>query len=292
MTQLLKNAPPLRPIGVQTDRRIGQILLDSGRLKPEDGERILRLQKEKGLRFGEAAKQLGLVTEEDIQRVLSEQFDYPYLLPGTGMYSAELVAAYEPFSPQVEALRALRSQLMLRWFGPHQKALVIVGAHKQDGISYLAANLAIVFSQLGERTLLIDADLRSPKQHEMFKLGNRRGLSDVLAGNCDMSVAEHIPEFVDLSVLAAGTVPPNPQELLGRPAFAELLAIASAEYDVVLIEAAPGASSADAQMIAARAQGAMVVARAQHSRVSELAALKRMLVRSGAELIGTVLSEI
>ena len=138
---------------------IGAILVDSGKLTIEAAERILRLQKEQGLLFGDAALQLGLLTNEDIQFALARQYDYPYLLKGDGEVSSELVAAFQPFSPQVEALRALRSQLMLRWFTGQQerRALAIVSPARGEGRSYLAANLAVVFSQLGEHTLLIDA---------------------------------------------------------------------------------------------------------------------------------------
>ena len=97
-------------------RSIGAILIDTGRLSAENAERILRLQKEQGKRFGDAAIELGLLNEDDIRFALSSQFDYPYLLAGDNSLSQELVAAYKPFSPAVEQLRALRSQLMLRWF--------------------------------------------------------------------------------------------------------------------------------------------------------------------------------
>src|SRR5690606_4220829 len=103
------------------DRSIGQILLDSGKLKPSDAERVLRLQKEKGIRFGDACLQLRLVTQQDIDSALSQQFEYPYVRPGEADLSPELIAAYHPFSEQVEALRALRTQLLLRWFSPERK---------------------------------------------------------------------------------------------------------------------------------------------------------------------------
>jgi protein-tyrosine kinase len=124
-----------------------------------------------------------LMTQEDVRYALSVQFDYPYL-PDDSSLSRELVAAYEPASRAVEDLRALRSQLMLRWFdtAAERRGLAIASAGQGDGRSYLAANLAIVFSQLGERTLLIDANLRTPKQHKLFNLGGRTGLSDMLVG--------------------------------------------------------------------------------------------------------------
>ncbi|MES1987320.1 MAG: chain length determinant protein tyrosine kinase EpsG, partial [Pseudomonadota bacterium] len=107
----------------KADSSIGKLLLDLGKIKPEDAERILRLQKAENIRFGDAAQKLGLITEADIKQVLSLQFDYPYLQPNQGQFSKELVAAYKPFSKQVEALRALRSQLILRWFNEGYKSL-------------------------------------------------------------------------------------------------------------------------------------------------------------------------
>lgn len=112
------------------DSSIGGLLLESGKISPENAERVLRMQKELGIRFGEAAQRLGLVTEADIQQVLARQFDYPYLQAGQGDFSDKLVAAYQPFSAQVETLRAVRSQLMLRWFARGHKALVVMSVNQ------------------------------------------------------------------------------------------------------------------------------------------------------------------
>ena len=153
-------------------RSIGVILIDSGRLSADNAERILRLQKEQGKRFGDAAIELGLLTEDDIRFALSSQFDYPYLPLGDSSLSHELVAAYKPFSPVVEQLRALRSQLMLRWFdaAAQRKSLAIVSPGAGEGRSFIAANLAIVFSQQGQRTLLIDANLRTARRFSPTRL--------------------------------------------------------------------------------------------------------------------------
>src|SRR5688572_28013579 len=117
------------------DSSMGALLLDSGKLTPESAERVLRMQKDLGIRFGEAAVRLGLVSEDDIQQVLARQFSYPYLQKGQANLSPKLVAAYDPFSPQVEALRAIRSQLMLRWFARGRRALAIAGVTPEDGSS-------------------------------------------------------------------------------------------------------------------------------------------------------------
>lgn len=272
---------------------IGAILIDAGRLTPENAERILRLQKEQGKRFGDAAIELGLLGEDDIRFALSSQFDYPCLPAGDSSLSPELVAAYKPHSASVEHLRALRSQLMLRWFDNelNHKALAIVSPGAREGRSFIAANLAIVFSQLGERTLLIDADLRHPRQHELFKLDNSAGLSGLLAGRNGTEGVQRVSSLRSLAVLPAGAVPPNPQELLGRPIFAETLARLARDFDVVIIDTPAGSSFAEAQTVAVRAGAALLLARQNQSSVPQLLALKRSLELAGATLVGSVLND-
>jgi len=274
-------------------RRIGAILIDEGKLRIQDAERIIYAQKERGLRFGEAAIALGLVSESDIQRALSRQHDYPYLLPNESKVSRKLGAAYEPFGKQGEALRALRSQLLLRWFSgePERRTLAVVSPDRGDGRSVLTGNLAIAFSQLGESTLLIDADLRHPSQHELFSLGNRAGLSAILSRRADLDSVEPIPAFENLYVLPAGAVPPNPQELLSRPYFAHLLEQAAARFEVVLIDTPATNAYADAQTIAVRASGALLVTRKHRTRLREADALAHTLTRLSAHMIGAVINE-
>jgi chain length determinant protein tyrosine kinase EpsG len=270
---------------------MGALLLDAGKLTPEDAERVLRTQKETGLRFGEAAQRLGLVTEDDIAQVLARQFAYPYLQKGQANFSPRLVAAYEPFSPQVESLRAIRSQLMLRWFARGRRALAVVGVDQDDGASLFVANLAIVFSQLGEQTLLVDANLRAPRQQDLFGIKPRQGLSDVLAGRADLDVIGRVPSFVDLSVMPSGTLPPNPQELLSREGFRNLNTQLESRYDVVLYDLPPFASGADALAVAGRAGGVLLVARKDHTRIANVGRMAEQLVEAGGEVLGSVVLE-
>lgn len=285
--------PAATPIAANPPREasIGRLLLDMGKIKPEDAERILRLQKDEGLRFGDAAQKLGLVDENDIRQALSLQFDYPYLQPGQGNFDPELVAAYQPFSAQVEGLRALRSQLMLRWFSEGYKALALVSANAGEGCSHLAANLAVVFSQLGEHTLLVDANLREPRQHKIFNLSESRGLSDILAGRADMGVITRVESFVDLSVLGAGTIPPNPQELLGRASFTDFMNQAIGSYDVIIVDTAPAAYTSDAQSTTARCGGALLVSRLNHTKLADLGLVRDQIAVTGARVVGAVVNE-
>ena len=288
------NISPLNPnalpisTGNYRDTEIGRILQDLGKLTPEESERVLQLQQKEGLRFGDAARKLRLVTEGDILQALAIQFDYPYLAPERGELSKELIAAYEPFSPEVEALRALRSQLQLRWFNHGNKALSVMSPNGGEGCSSLAANLAIVFSQLGEHTLLIDANLRRPNQHTLFNMSEKRGLSDVLIGRASIEVIREIDTISNLSVLGAGTIPPNPQELLNRKSFAELMHIVQDIYDVVIVDTAPAVTSADAQIVASRCRGALLVSRLNQTPMADIANVGDQLVVSDVQLVAAI----
>lgn len=292
---LLRSAFPPQPgpelaANPGRDLKLGQLLLDSGKLSAADAERVLRLQKTENLRFGDAALRLGLVSEHDILLALARQFDYPVLAPGASGFSDELVAAYQPFGPQAEQLRALRSQLMLRWFGARGRSLALVGTSQSGSMSSLAANLAVVFSQLGERTLLIDANLRRPMLHGLFNLPARQGLTDVLIGRAGLDSAVRLDSLLGLTVLGAGTLPPNPAELLARPAFAELLMHAADAFDVVLVNTAPG-HIAEILPVCAAAKGALLGVDQHFSAAAEVRSIASAIEQTGATLVGSVLNQ-
>jgi protein-tyrosine kinase len=272
---------------------IGAILIRSGRLSMADADKVMRFSNERNMRFGDAAVEMGLLTPSDIELALSRQYDYPYLLRGESTISDEVVAAYEPFTTRVEGLRAMRNQLLWRWFetAADRRALAITGAESGDGRSFLAANLAVVFSQQHQRTLLIDADMRAPRQHQLFGLDNRTGLSAILAGLADVEAIQRVPSLVDLSVLTAGALPPNPSELLGLPAFGHLLRELADSYDVILIDTPASDTYSDTQLIASRAGAAVVVTRQDHSQVKKLRGLISILNDARVHLVGTVLNE-
>ena len=277
-------------------RTIGDILVATGRLSQDDAARIVERQHTDKVQFGDAALALKVLTKDDIDFALSKQFDYAYLSDQDDSVSHELVAAYKPFSRVGENLRAVRSQLMLRWFNtdPAHKVIAIVSPGSGEGRSFIAANLAIVFAQQGERTLLIDADLRAKParaQNALFKLGKSAGLSGILANRAGLEVAQLVPGLPGLAVLPAGATPPNPQELLGRPAFGALLRIASQQFDVIIIDTPAGTEFADAEVTAARAGAALLVARKNKSLVPHANQLARRLQDSGVALVGSVLND-
>jgi protein-tyrosine kinase len=275
------------------ERSIGAILVEAGRLTPENAERILRLQRDEDLRFGDAGTRLGLLTHADIEFALSRQFSHPYLLRGESKVSEELVAAYEPLSHPSEALRALRNQLMTRWFDGNRadKALAIVSAERKEGRSFLAANLAVVFSQLGAHTLLIDADMRNARQQALFGLDNRAGLSAVLSGRAGLDAIQRIAGLPDLSVLPAGAQPPNPDELLARAPFPKMLEELERKFDVILLDSPAAALYAEAQTVAARAGAALIVARKNAARMWQVRGVSDTVSHASTTIVGAVLND-
>ncbi len=276
------------------ERSIGTILIQAGRLTFESTEKIMQLQREQGLRFGDAAIKLGLLSAEDIKLALSRQFDYPYLVRGESAVSEQVISAYAPFSPQAETVSVLRSQLMLRWFdnAVEGKALAIVSAGRGEGRSFIASNLAVAFAQLGREALLIDADMRNPVQHSLFGIDNRSGLSAILAGrgNADAET-RRISGLPGLTLLPAGAQPPNPLELLARPLFPQMLADWATEFEVIILDSPATAEHTDAQNIAARAGAALIIARKGTSRMSQVRDAAATVNHTSAMIVGTVLND-
>ena len=282
-----------RALATRSDRCIGAILVEEGKLTQREVEKVLERQRKEKVRFGEAAVRLGYLSEDDVRFALARQYDMPHFTPASEVPSRELVAAFAPFHPRTEEMRALRTQLMIRWYRPDEgrKSLVVASPEPGEGRSYVAANLAIAFSQLGARTLLVDADMRNARQHRIFGLPETQGLSTLLAGRSDHKSTFPVPGMSRLSVLPAGPLPPNPQELLSRPVFAGLMKDLQAVYDVVVIDSPPARHYADTQSITYRAGDALIVARKNHTAVASTQKVIRELAATGARVVGTVVND-
>jgi chain length determinant protein tyrosine kinase EpsG len=276
----------------QPARNIGAILIDEGKLTASDAEQVLARQRELGWRFGEAAIELNLITDTDLRQALAKQYEFPYLVSGPEGVSKELIAAWDPFHPVVEELRGVRTQLLIRWYNPDagRKTLAVCSPCAREGRSFIAANLAVVFSQLGTRTLLIDADFRAPRQQSIFNISDRFGLSSALSNRADLSAAVPVPGMAGLSVLPAGPVPPNPLELLSRSNFAALLARAQQEFDVILIDSPAATEYSDAQCITYRAGDAILISRKDQTRVADTERAVRELSDASGRIVGTLMN--
>jgi protein-tyrosine kinase len=281
------------PAGATPERSIGNIIAGLRELGADQVERVLAYQREKGIRFGEAAVALGLATPEDVLFALSQQFHYPYAPEEQRKLNPELVALNEPFSARAEGFRALRSQVMMRLFGEGEprRALAIISPDEGDGKTYCAANLAVALAQLGGRTLLVDADLRGPRMHEVFHMPNQAGLSGILSGRGDSQVIQPVPGVPTLFVLPVGATPPNPLELLERSGFGLLMRELASRYDHVVVDTPAATHGADASVIAARCGAALLIARQDASRVADLRKLVASFEGCPVKLAGVVVNQ-
>ena len=280
---------------IVNQRLIGALLDAKDALGAEKVQQVLDFARTKGLRFGEAAVALGLVSQDQVLRALSAQFGYAYASEERRQLMPELVGLNQPFSMQAEAFREIRSQLMARLYtdsvGQARPGLAVVSPSTGDGKTFFSANIAVSLAQVGGRTLLVDADLRGPRLHELFKLKNKAGLSSVLAGHVNADVIQPVPDVANLFVMPVGIAPPNPLELIERPVFGVLMRELASRFDHVVVDTPAMMYGVDAQVIAARCGAALVVARKDQSRVSSLQQLVAALSQGPARIAGVILNE-
>jgi protein-tyrosine kinase len=246
------------------DRIIGDIIREQKKLTDDQIESILAHQKEHQTRFGEAAIALGLASESDIVFALSQQFHYPYTPEDRITISKELVVANQPFGQQAEAFRAIRSQLMIRAF----------------------------MAQLGGRVLIVDANFRGARLHELFGLSSMTGLSGILSGRQEDNVIYQAADIPSLFVMPVGITPPNPLELLERPAFRLLLSELLRKFDHVIVDTPAGSYGSDASVIASKCGAALMLVRKDQTRMQHLAEMVESIGNTKAKLVGIIANEI
>lgn len=272
------------------DMRLGEILYGEGTLSEQDFKRIQAEQNERGECFSDVALRLGLITELEVRRALAIQCELSMTLPGNDLFSPELFMVHRPNGKRAEAIRTLRSKLITRGFSRNRQILLVTEVNEDDHANVLAADLACAFSQLGRRTLLIDANLRTPQQQTLFKLESQRGLVDFLKGHCNPQDLLHtIPGFHHLSVIFAGKPPRNPQELLSLTTLQYLFESVQKAFDTAIVVAPPLTDCADGQVIAARAHGCILSARRNATPKADVEFAAEQLSSVSTELLGVVL---
>lgn len=276
-----------------SEKTIGDIIRRANNLSPEQMDGIIAHQREHNVKFGEAAVALGYANREDVLWALSQQFHYPYSKNRTDNVSTELVVATSPFSEQAESFRDIRSQLISQTLSTDglRRAISVVSPNFGDGKSYFAANLAVSFSQLGGRCLLVDADMRSPRQHEIFSIEASGGLSGILSGRSETNVIRPVDALPSLYVLPVGVTPPNPLELVQRPAFSLLVQELLQKFDYVIVDTPAARHGSDAKVIASVCGAAVLVGRRNHVHMADLKGLSESLKKAKVKMPGVILNE-
>lgn len=268
----------------------GDLLVDMGAMGRGDLDRVTRRQADTGERFGEAALALGLVDEPTLARAVERQQNFHVLAPDDDRVHPTVVAAFYPTDPIAQAARRLRSTISAtsRADGEPLHLLMLLGVDTRAEAALMAANLAVAFAQTGYRTLLVDANLDAPVQHDLFRVSNRSGLS-VLLAKSDAADAAQPTAVSRLSVLPAGPMVRNFAELLDRARlYARLREIAD-RYDIVLVDASHE-DPAIAVAAADGADGSIIVVRRDDSSMQRLRTLIDELEKRGTPVMGTVLT--
>lgn len=196
-------------------------------------------------------------------------------------------------SRESEAYRSIRTALFFGASREESKTLLVTSPGPLEGKTTLVSNLGVAMAHAGQRTLIIDADLRKPMQHRVFARGGRgKGVIDVLSGAMTLDEAIRHTEIEGLDVLESGQPVPNPSELLSSDAFAALLEQVKGRYDRILVDSPPVGVVADAQILAARCGLTLLVLRAQRSSRINTQRARDALSTVSAKVVGAVVNDV
>ncbi len=201
-----------------------------------------------------------------------------------------LCTYHHPRSGEAEAYRSLRNALFFQARDPARKVIQVTSPSGGDGKSILAANLCVCMAQAGKKVLLIDADLRGPRIHQLFGLGTGGGLGSVLAGERALKESIQDSGIPGLSVLSSGPPSSHPGDLLTAPRFKEMLDQLREEYDFILVDSPALLSVTDAAAVAARVDGVLLVVRLTRNTRPALGHALEVLAMVGAKVLGVVVN--
>jgi exopolysaccharide transport family protein len=207
--------------------------------------------------------------------------------------AVELITQVRPQSQMAESYRALRTSLLLSNLGAPPKVIMITSALPQEGKTTTSINCAVVLAQKDVRVLLIDADLRRPSIHKTLGMGPRSGLSNVLTGSASLQQAITRSAILpNLSVLPAGTPPPNPAELLASSNMRDVLAELREQYDHIVVDTPPTLSVTDAVVLSPRADAIVLVIRSGQTTKQALRRSRDILMQVNAKVSGVLLNAV
>jgi len=197
----------------------------------------------------------------------------------------------EPKSMAAESYRILRTNIEYSSFDKEYKVIVVTSPEPEEGKSTTAGNLALCMAQEDKKVMLIDCDLRKPSMHKKFKVSNLIGLSDVMIGKADLTMATHMYNK-NLFLLTSGKVSPNPSEMLSSKVMSYLLESLKETFDYIILDTPPLKVVTDAQILSTKADGTILVVRAEKTKKESVKNAVDLLKNVNANIIGIVLNGI
>ena len=286
-----RNNPPAPRNEELSDQALA--LIRFARLTQQQVDRVVALQNQHQISFARAATELGYLSRQDLMSEMSRQFSYPILTGHSygSQFSRELVVGHEPFSPAAEAIRSIRTSIVSSAIAQGIRSFAVTYPRQGTGGTFFSGNIALAFAQMAIPTVLVDANLREPRVAEMFGLASSgEGLSHALRSRNIDEVAI-VPDVIPgLSILTAGIIPPNPQELLSSGEFLALANNLEKSFGVVIYDTAPAMEFADAAVVAARVGAAIIVARQHETSFDDIAAMSGKFRAAQCKFLGTVMN--
>ena len=255
---------------------VGRVRLDHRIFRPDD-------LQQKGFAL--------LGTIPDVDALIKKDFDGKETIDVDGRdVDTHLIALLNPMATASETYRALRTSVQFSRPDAVVETVLVTSPNPGEGKSVTAANLAVVMAQSGRRVLLVDADLRRPTVHQKLGLSREPGLVQLLFSDAPPTFDDMRPVADDLYALPAGSLAPNPSELLGSKRMREVLASLNGLFDLVILDAPPVLAATDAVLLSTQADATLVVVRSGKTRDYELESAMDALNGVGAKTIGTVLN--
>lgn len=205
--------------------------------------------------------------------------------------SAAALTSKTPFQI-VEAYKAIRANLLFMLSTAAEKAVVVTSAEPSAGKSTTCSNLAITMAQTGAKVVIVDADMRKPVLHKIFRVSNNNGLSKLLSVLIKPEDCINKSIMPNLDLINAGPIPPNPSELLGSERMAGLLQTLSASYDYIFLDAPPINVVADSLMFLDKTAGAILVARQKQTHYDELQKAAESIRNLHSSVLGVVITDV
>jgi polysaccharide biosynthesis transport protein len=232
-------------------------------------------------------------SQEDVESYLGLTFlGYVARIKGTELSERGQESFVNPQSVAAESFRTLRATISLLPNGSNYRTIAVSSTKSGEGKSLATSNLAIVSAQAGTKTLLIDADLRRPTIHEIYKLPNSKGLSDYLSNTKQLEDIVQQGNIPNLDYITSGPIPGNPSELLSGNRFAEFLEQARNRYERIIIDCPPVSAVSDPLSVASRCDGIVFISRFNKIRREHARRTVQRLKEAGVQTIGGLINDI